>query len=75
MVRTLICCARLTQDSRNALNLSRTEKKARFLNLFAQISGGICTVVGRGYLFFSLSSVIVFLRLVLNCYFLSNVIN
>ena len=38
----------LTQDSRNALNRSRTRKNP-FFNLFVQISGRIWTVVGRGY--------------------------
>ena len=37
-----------TQDSRNALNRSRTGK-TRFFSLFVQISGRIWTVVGRGY--------------------------
>ena len=37
-----------TQDSRNALNRSRTGK-TRFFYLFVQISGRIWTVVGRGY--------------------------
>ena len=46
---TLICWARLTQDSCNALNQSRTEKKPGFFNLFVQISGQIWTVVSRGY--------------------------
>ena len=42
-----------TQDSRNALNRSRTGENP-FFNLFVQISGQIWTVVGRGY--FSLYS-------------------
>ena len=46
---TLICYARLTLDSRNALNRSRTGKNRGFFNLFLQISGRIWTVVGRGY--------------------------
>ena len=37
-----------TQDSRNALNRSRTGKNS-FFNWFVQISGRIWTVVRRGY--------------------------
>ena len=37
------------QDSHNALNRSRTEKKTCFFNLLVQTSGRIWTVVGRGY--------------------------
>ena len=42
------CYARRTQDSRNALNWSRTGK-TQFFNLFVQFSRQIWTVVGRGY--------------------------
>ena len=38
-----------TQDSRNAVNRSRTGKTVFFFNLFAQISGRIWTVVNRGF--------------------------
>jgi len=48
--KTLICYARLTLDSRNARNRSRTGKTCFvFFNLFVKISGRISTVVGRGY--------------------------
>ena len=49
IVTTLICCARLTQDSCNALNWSRMGKTTGFFNLFIHISGWIWMVVGRGY--------------------------
>ena len=52
---TLICYIRLMQDSRNALNLSRTVK-THFLNLFIQISGWIWTVVSRGYFSYNSST-------------------
>ena len=44
----IFCYARRTQDSRNALNWSRTGK-TQFFNLFVQFSRQIWTVVGRGY--------------------------
>ena len=37
------------QDSRSAVNRSRTGKKPVFFNLFVQIFERIWTVVGRGY--------------------------
>ena len=46
---TLICYARLMQDSHNALNRSRREKNPGFFNLFVHISGRIWMVVSGGY--------------------------